>query len=416
MNEILNARERRYHLIQTKDFSKYQVIVIKANIPGAKKNIKEAYILINIFKNIVADMINLVDITYIDESDGPYYLLTINHQNDLKLKLIDIENNHQLGRLIDLDLFINANHSISRNDLGINRRKCLICERDAILCNREQKHSYIDIIKEIENKVQFYLENTLNQKLKDAIYLELNLDLKFGLVTPTSSGSHDDMNYHLMAKSIDAILPYLVKMAMVGYHKELKDAYEEAIIIGIEAEKAMLAVTNNINTYKGLIYILGLASLSIGHALGNKQEFDQVFTNIKTISKDIFNKQINNSFGKYAYLEYGFTGARGEAYSGLSTVASLVEFFEENDITPSSLHMGLIKAIDISNDSVLLKRSGSMKKYQYYKDLIISIKEYNIEKIKMVTKECIDNNISCGGSADILITALFIYNCKKIFW
>jgi holo-ACP synthase CitX len=416
MNEILNARERRYHLIQSKDFSSYQVIIIKANIPGANKNIKEAYVLINIFKNIVADILNLVDITYIDESDGPYYLLTINPINDLKLKLVDIENNHPLGRLIDLDLFINARYSISRNHLGINRRKCLICERDAILCTREQKHSFREIIKEIENKVHSYLENTFKKKLKEAIYLELELDFKFGLVTPTTSGSHVDMNYDLMAKSIEAILPYFVKMAMVGYHKELKVAYEEAIIIGINAEKAMLAVTNNINTYKGLIYILGLASLSIGYALGNNQAYDQIYTNIKTISKDIFNKEINNSFGKYAYLEYGFTGARGEAHSGLATVASLVEFFNDNEITPNSLHMGLIKAITMSNDSVLLKRSGSIEKYQYYKDLIISIKEYNIEKIKMVTKECIDNNISCGGAADILITALFIYNCKKIFW
>ena len=416
MNEILKARERRYHLIQSKDFSKYQVIVIKANIPGPNKNIKEAYLLIKIFKNIVAKEIKLVDLNYVDESDGPYYLLVIHPLKDLKLKLIDIENNHPLGRLIDLDLFINASKSVSRNELGISSRKCLICNRDAILCSRGQIHSYVEIIKEIENKVESYLETTFNEKLKEAIYLELNMDFKFGLVTPTSSGSHSDMNYHLMAKSIDAILPYLVKMAMVGYHKELEGAYEEAITIGIDAEKAMLAVTNNINTYKGLIFILGLASLSMGYALSNNQGYAHLYTNIQAISKDIFKKEINKSFGKYAYLEYGFTGARGEAHSGLFTVAKLVEFFEFNGITSNSLHMGLIKAIAISNDSVLLKRAGSMEKYQYFKNLIISIQEYNIEEIKVVTRECINNNISCGGAADILITALFIYNCKKIFW
>ncbi len=45
---------------------------------------------------------------------------------------------------------------------------------------------------------------------------ELNLDPKFGLVTPTSSGSHKDMNYKLMHDSIDVLIPYFLEIFELG--------------------------------------------------------------------------------------------------------------------------------------------------------------------------------------------------------
>ena len=52
--------------------------------------------------------------------------------------------------------------------------------------------------------------------------LELNLDPKFGMVTAKSQGSHSDMNYELMKRSIGIITPYLALMAISGFCNPLK--------------------------------------------------------------------------------------------------------------------------------------------------------------------------------------------------
>ena len=51
-NKILQSREEKNLFIQ-KYVNDYQVISLKANIPGVDKNIKEAYILITYFDRIL---------------------------------------------------------------------------------------------------------------------------------------------------------------------------------------------------------------------------------------------------------------------------------------------------------------------------------------------------------------------------
>ena len=70
--------------------------------------------------------------------------------------------------------------------------------------------------------------------------------------------------------------------------------------------------------------------------------------------------------------------------------------------------MALIEIIRGLEDTVLLKRSGSLEKYNYYKNLVGSIDNYDITKIEEITEECINENISFGGSADILAISIFI--------
>ena len=51
-NKILKDREKKDSIIK-KYVDSYQVISLKANIPGNNKNIKEAYVLVNIFDKIL---------------------------------------------------------------------------------------------------------------------------------------------------------------------------------------------------------------------------------------------------------------------------------------------------------------------------------------------------------------------------
>ena len=48
VNKILSDREKKDNVIKSYSDS-YQVVCLKANIPGINKNIKEAYVIISVF-------------------------------------------------------------------------------------------------------------------------------------------------------------------------------------------------------------------------------------------------------------------------------------------------------------------------------------------------------------------------------
>ncbi len=108
-----------------------------------------------------------------------------------------------------------------------------------------------------------------------ALQAELDTTPKPGLVDKDNSGAHRDMDYALMQLSINTLHPYFVRLALLGFadtlpsHTVIRDA-------GIEAEKAMLAATNSVNTHKGALFSMGLAIVAAAYeekkAAANKEE------------------------------------------------------------------------------------------------------------------------------------------------
>ena len=94
-----------------------------------------------------------------------------------------------------------------------------------------------------------------------ALYDELALSPKPGLVTLTSNGSHADMDARTFFRSIAALRGYFVRIAGLGMAGADFEALERA---GIEAEARMLAATGGINTHRGAIFLLGLLCASAG--------------------------------------------------------------------------------------------------------------------------------------------------------
>lgn len=108
-----------------------------------------------------------------------------------------------------------------------------------------------------------------------ALQAELDTTPKPGLVDKDNNGAHRDMDYALMQLSINTLHPYFVRLALLGFadtlpsHTVIRDA-------GIEAEKAMLAATNGVNTHKGALFSMGLAVVAAAYeekkAAANKKE------------------------------------------------------------------------------------------------------------------------------------------------
>ena len=194
---------------------------------------------------------------FFDDFDGFYYIFEIEEKSRLEVKLqaVAIEEKDAVGRYIDIDVFQNETKSLSRSDLNIKSRKCFICDENPYICIRNQTHSLEEIKNKIYNDVIDFLENKATKIISESIFLELNLDPKFGMVTAKSQGSHSDMNYELMKRSIGIITPYLALMAISGFCNPLEEIPAIIKDIGIKAENMMLQGTGNINTYKGLIFL-----------------------------------------------------------------------------------------------------------------------------------------------------------------
>src|SRR3954463_4860094 len=94
-----------------------------------------------------------------------------------------------------------------------------------------------------------------------ALYTELALSPKPGLVSPLDSGAHDDMDMTTFMRSLFALRGYFCAIAEAG---AAGADFAELQALGLRAERRMLAATCGINTHRGAIFSLGLLAAAAG--------------------------------------------------------------------------------------------------------------------------------------------------------
>ena len=78
---------------------------------------------------------------------GPEGLLAIDAlPAKVKLAVIELEQSHPLGRLWDIDILTQQGQILSRRDFDLPPRSCLVCQRPANICAREQTHTLPELI------------------------------------------------------------------------------------------------------------------------------------------------------------------------------------------------------------------------------------------------------------------------------
>ena len=417
MNAQLNAKEARIDTIERMLSTYPLVISISANIPGIHKKTKEAYVLVSLFSKQLETRLNPPYLNDHSDDAGCWVLIGVSGRDGLSLKkeLMEIEDTHPLGRLIDLDLFSGSKVSISRLQLGFLERLCLLCSKPASVCRRTAAHDPFLIKTLIEQRVASYLRLTLDDWIKDAMDQELALEDKFGLVTKTSQGSHTDMNHRLMEDAANVIRPYLVDLFFLGFNADdSQSLVEKARPIALLAESAMFSKTKGVNCYKGLIFILGYVLLSFGFVLSKHLTYPSLFETMKHLAKDVLKEleQEGSTAGLRMYRTYGFLGARGEIHHGLQSIRSL---YTEVNSNPNQLR-NLLKIIVLTTeDTVFLHRAGSLKRYLDVKAIFRKTDVSDPSQARELTEYCIHNGLSFGGAADLLIAAIFLSHVNQTF-
>ncbi len=353
-------------------------------------------------------------------SDVAYFVIDADAVQ-VKRLMLEIEKHDTAGRLYDIDVYEKNAAPVSRNQLGLESRKCLICNAAAHECARSRRHSYEEIMDVTLNILKKNFASIIGNLALKAMLTELDTYPKPGLVTPFSCGAHKDMDYALMKKSANAIAPYFNEICYnaLMYDGEVKDLLKTLRPIGLRAEKAMYEATSGINTHKGMIFSLGIFCAAAGYLISCNEEINdnifEVCSEIAQISMDDFSLNGNSSGSCHAFAA---KGARYEAangfpnvrYSGYETLKnSLKNGLSVNDSSVTAL----LKIMTKATDTNIMRRSSPacLEKMQNEAIRILQLKDINeiIKSAYELDKRFVSNNISPGGCADLLAASWFVY-------
>jgi holo-ACP synthase len=88
---------------------------------------------------------------------GPEAIYVIAAEPELlKSAAVELEDQHPLGRLWDLDVIAPGPRLLSRKQLSVPARRCLVCERPAFECGRSRRHPVEELLGAIRRVVSEY--------------------------------------------------------------------------------------------------------------------------------------------------------------------------------------------------------------------------------------------------------------------
>ncbi len=401
--------------------------VVHSNVPYTLLDKYYDDFLVEYFYLYLKNKFEVIGDKFIYDNDGSYFFLKIDSKDPyfLKQKTVEIEENHPLGRLIDIDVYHKETKSIRREDAGLSsRRKCFLCDRDSYQCRWEKAHTDLEYSSYIQTTILDFLKQKVQELSYKAMMIELDLDPKFGLVTKTSKGSHQDMDYEMMKNSGYFLSNKLTNYVTLGFETNLHDnLYPDIKSLGKKLEKELLENSKGINTYKGLHFLLGYTVTAFGYVCSSdvklKDRYDEMIKKIRISGQFLFFEFLGKpeTMGEKLFKAYGILGARGEVFFGLRTVKKALKILEKyGSLSKEALTMALIEIVRHTTDTVLFSRAKTEENYHHFQELITSIEVYDEEKVKEVTYICTENNISIGGSADILVVAIFLYLLREEFF
>lgn len=158
LEQLLESRDRRAEF-QTILLQGYQTPLVSftVNIPG---KVKKSHRSQTIFQAGVAAIRETLagDILYsklLDKVTGPEgYFAVDRDAAALKAAMCRIEEEHPLGRLMDIDVLSAPGKHISRTELGQSPRKCLVCGNMAAACTRSRAHPAEQLLAAIDRLLE----------------------------------------------------------------------------------------------------------------------------------------------------------------------------------------------------------------------------------------------------------------------
>lgn len=437
LSQLLEAKEGRANLRQQIAVLNRPSVSLCLNIPGFPKSNDAT----NQFFSLCLDELTLFlkanlislsekEVHCLVDAAGDFFLAPVEAPlitaREIKAACETFEEKHAYGRFIDVDVTDERGNMISSGKAKL----CFYCrQQPADVCRHEGSHKTDELRSYMFSRMEGYCRSKFEEetvlKLASlalrAVLTEISLIPKPGLVDPVNNGSHADMDYRTFIRSTSAISAHFAELAREGFRfsgKDLRKALPVIRNIGLHMEREMFVATNQVNTQKGLIFLLGLSLFTAGLVYSRNGAFyPGVFReSVKEICREITLRELvagqanPKTHGEKAFREYGISGARGEAEAGFPLVFDfglpvLDSYHEVND---DALIKALL-AIASQNDDTNILHRGGIDVLKTFKSLSCEAQHvFTPENYKKVIDYCLKENISPGGSADLLVVTIFI--------
>lgn len=436
---LLEAKEGRANLRQQIAVLNRPSVSLSLNIPGFPKSNEVTSQFFSLCLNelkvfLKAHLISLSDNEShcrVDDA-GDFYLAPVEAPlmttREIKAVCEKFEEKHMYGRFIDVDVMDENGNMISSGKAKL----CFYCrQQPADVCRHERAHKADELRSFVFSRMEGYchskfeddtVSNLASLALR-AVLTEISLTPKPGLVDPVNSGSHSDMNYQTFIRSTSAISAHFEEMAREGFRfigKDLAKALPVVRNIGLRMERDMFAATGQVNTQKGLIFLLGLSLFTAGLVYGRRGAFhpDIFRESVKSVCRDITGRELvaghddPKTHGMEAYRKYGITGARGAAEGGFPLVfeSGLLVLNSYRELNDEALIKAFLAIAAHNNDTNIIHRGG-MEVLKTFKRLSLNaLNNFTPENYKKVIDYCLQENISPGGSADLLVVTIFVHS------
>ncbi len=261
-----------------------------------------------------------------------------------------------------------------------------------------------------------------------ALLYEVSATPKPGLVDREDTGSHKDMDFFSFLDSSAALAPWFYKMFCTGW--EHGDAGFPELFLklrrdGLEAEKDMLRATGNVNTHKGLIFSMGILCGGLGFLRPDRKNpvpgdrFRDACAKLGRCALDDFaGENVPDTNGLRCYREYKIAGARGEAAKGFPTawetgLPALLRWAKRGLPVGDATAAALLEIMANIEDTNMIRRGGIGRAATCRKQAQELLEEMNTENFRDILRELnrqyVEENLSPGGSADVLALSLMLY-------
>ena len=451
--DMMNAREARAQAqrVLLERYPGAAVVCLCMNIAGPvkrTKNIEQAFAWgVEQVKAVLAPYETLFDAA-IHEKTGPEAMLCVRADaKAVKRRLCVLEDGKALGRLLDIDVIAPDGGKISRTDIGLPARRCLLCDKPAPVCARSRAHSVDALFERANAIIDAHFEDTFAKRTAEnaqrALLCEVAVTPKPGLVDRHNAGAHKDMDVFTFIHSACALRPYFETCARIGLAHRAGDAqacFDALRVPGLLAEDAMRRATGGVNTHKGAIFSLGIACASLGMGYGAPLDVHEALMRCGAMTGAQMRRELAEAktgqartFGEVIYQRAGIGGVRAEAAGGFASVreialprfrAALAAGLSLNDAALCAL----VALMAGTQDTNAVRRGGeagasAMRSEAQAMDgeIACALEAGELsKKIGRLKDELADwdermsaAGISPGGCADLLAMALFMVFCEE---
>ncbi|PKL07769.1 MAG: hypothetical protein CVV51_12420, partial [Spirochaetae bacterium HGW-Spirochaetae-7] len=267
-------------------------------------------------------------------------------------------------------------------------------------------------------------------------------------------GAHADMDIRHFRRSAAALGPFFERMVaeaetggsashLTGYApRNLAGALRR---LGVEAEAAMLAASDGVNTHKGAIWTLGLLCAAAGMLHSSSMSAiagvsplgaEAVCDKAAGLARDIVSLTAPGlvrhgtltaaTHGETARLEHGLRSARDEAMEGFPAIRAsalpLARRLRESDLADDERVITVLLAVmSRADDTCIVARGGIRALYRARasaRQILDSGGPFSLAGspiYSMMVAEFNASGLSPGGSADLCAASLFLADLEAAY-